>query len=58
MELVKWIVIFIVVISVFNLVTGKTPYNGGNTNNNTIQGKTYTATIIVGNQPATTYRNW
>ena len=57
MELVKWIVIFIVVISVFNLVTGKTPYNEGSTSTN-IQGKTYTATIIVGNQPATTYRNW
>lgn len=54
-EFVKWIVIVVVIISVYNLVSGKTPYASYDNNS---APKTYRTTIIVGDQSATTFRNW
>lgn len=55
-EFVKWVVIGVVIISVYNLITGK------NSNANTVQGRnptnTHRVTVIIGEQAATTFRHW
>lgn len=55
-EFVKWVVIGVVVISVYNLVTERR--QGVNYSQNISAPKSYKTTIIIDDQTSATFRNW
>jgi len=55
-EFLKWIIIGAIIISVYNQVTSKAPSESVGVKNSTP--KAYKTTIIIGEQGATTFRNW
>lgn len=55
-EFLKWIIIGIIIISVYNQVTNKTPNGRFGVEN--LTPRAYKTTIIIGEQGTTAFRSW